>query len=195
DIRETLRLVQRDLAIINDLFLKSRSVRHRLETTGTVPTPLARNIGLVGLVGRASGLTCDLRHELTSGVYHAHPIPLVTEGAGDCLARGLVRIREMDESVAWTLRVIETIPDMEADPPAKLSPRANCLVASFEEGWRGEVMHTIRTDADGRIAHYKVQDPSLRNWFGLAQAVRDNAIYDFPICNKSFDLSYCGNDL
>ena len=56
-------------------------------------------------------------------------------------------------------------------------------------------MHYIETDAEGKIAHYKLQDPSLRNWFGLAQAVRNNAIYDFPICNKSFDLSYCGNDL
>jgi Ni,Fe-hydrogenase III large subunit len=85
--------------------------------------------------------------------------------------------------------------EQPGDPPATLSPRANCLAASFEEGWRGEVIHAIRTDAAGRIAHYKVQDPSLRNWFGLAQAVRDNAISDFPICNKSFDLSYCGNDL
>lgn len=195
DIRDTLLSVQRDIAIINNLFLKSRSVRHRLETTGSVPTALARDIGLVGMAGRASGLICDLRHELRGGVYLAHPIPLVTEEAGDCLARGLVRLREMDDSLAWILRVIETTPDVEADPPAKLSPRANCLLASFEEGWRGEVMHAIRTDARGRIAHYKVQDPSLRNWFGLAQSVRDNAISDFPICNKSFDLSYCGNDL
>lgn len=147
------------------------------------------------MAGRASGLSCDLRNELQSGVYQVHPIPLVTEPEGDCLARGLVRVREMDDSLAWILRVIESIPDVDADPPARLSPRASCCVVSFEEGWRGEVMHAIRTDAEGRIAHYKVQDPSLRNWFGLAQAVRGNAIYDFPICNKSFDLSYCGNDL
>jgi len=195
DVRNTLQSVQRDIATINDLFRKSRSVRHRLETTGTVPTALAKDIGLVGMAGRASGLPCDLRHELPSGVYQTHSIPMVTEPAGDCLARGLVRIREMDDSLAWILRVIETLPDVDADPPARLTPRANHCAVSFEEGWRGEVMHAIRTDAEGRIAHYKVQDPSLRNWFGLAQAVRGNAIYDFPICNKSFDLSYCGNDL
>ncbi|MBA4192312.1 MAG: hydrogenase [Planctomycetaceae bacterium] len=195
DVRATLQLVRRDLALINDLFGKSQSVRHRLETTGTVPTALARDIGMVGMAARASGLTCDLRNELPAGVYQQHAMPLVTEPAGDCQARAVVRLREMDESLSWLLRVIEDLPDVGADPPALLKPRANSTAVSFEEGWRGEVMHAIRTDAQGQIAHYKVQDPSLRNWFGLAQAVRDNAIYDFPICNKSFDLSYCGNDL
>ncbi|MEI7460070.1 MAG: hypothetical protein WCK15_11730, partial [Pirellula sp.] len=73
--------------------------------------------------------------------------------------------------------------------------KSNAGVISIEEGWRGEIVHYIETDANGEIGYYKVQDPSIRNWFGLAQSVKDNAIYDFPICNKSFDLSYCGNDL
>ncbi|MBK7830218.1 hypothetical protein [Nannocystis sp.] len=63
------------------------------------------------------------------------------------------------------------------------------------EGWRGPIVHAIETDAAGRLRHYKVQDPSLQNWFGLALAVRNNEISDFPICNKSFDLSYAGTDL
>jgi Ni,Fe-hydrogenase III large subunit len=91
--------------------------------------------------------------------------------------------------------LVETLSDVEADSPAKYEPRPHCAVLSLEEGWRGEVLHYIETDGDGNISHYKLQDPSLRNWFGLAQSVRNNAIYDFPICNKSFDLSYCGNDL
>jgi Ni,Fe-hydrogenase III large subunit len=195
DIRNTIQQVQHDIALINALFQKSRSVRHRLATTGTVATALAREIGLVGMAGRASGLNGDLRQELQGGVYEKHPMPLVVETAGDCWARALVRIREIDASLNWIMRLVETLPDVDADTPAKTAPRANCSVVSLEEGWRGEIMHAIETDADGKIAHYKVQDPSLRNWFGLAQAVRDNAIYDFPICNKSFDLSYCGNDL
>jgi len=195
DVRETLQQVQHDIAIINSLFQKSRTVRHRLATTGAVSPALAQEIGLVGMSGRASGLNCDLRCELKGGVYGKYPIPLVVEKAGDCWARALVRLREIDASLNWIMQVIDTLADVEADPPAKAVPRSNCSVVSFEEGWRGEVMHAIETDANGKIAHYKVQDPSLRNWFGLAQAVRNNAIYDFPICNKSFDLSYCGNDL
>jgi Ni,Fe-hydrogenase III large subunit len=69
------------------------------------------------------------------------------------------------------------------------------LAIAVVEGWRGEVIHCVETDEQGRVLHYKVQDPSLRNWMGLAMAVRGNEISDFPICNKSFDLSYCGNDL
>jgi len=66
---------------------------------------------------------------------------------------------------------------------------------SLVEGTRGPVVQVLETSATGALLHYKVQDPSLANWYGLAIAMRDNAISDFPICNKSFDLSYCGNDL
>jgi Ni,Fe-hydrogenase III large subunit len=66
---------------------------------------------------------------------------------------------------------------------------------SVVEGTRGPVLQVLETDAHGALLHYKMQDPSMPNWFGLAMAVRENAISDFPICNKSFDLSYCGNDL
>jgi Ni,Fe-hydrogenase III large subunit len=63
------------------------------------------------------------------------------------------------------------------------------------EGWRGEIVHCIITDAGGRIARCKIVDPSFHNWMGLAMALRDGAISDFPLCNKSFNLSYAGHDL
>lgn len=195
DVQKTLSQVQRDISLINTLFQKSKSVRHRLCTTGSVPTALATEIGLVGMAGRASGLACDLRSELRGGIYNQYPIPLVVESSGDCWARAMIRIREIDASLNWMLQLVDPLPDIDADPPGKFEARPNCCVLSFEEGWRGEVMHCFQTDENGAISHYKLQDPSLRNWFGLAQAVRNNAISDFPICNKSFDLSYCGNDL
>lgn len=195
DIRKTLMQFQLDIAIINKLFQESRTVQHRLRTTGTVSTELAREIGLVGMAARASGLERDIRRELIGGVYAKHPIELITEPAGDCWSRGIVRLREIDVSTDWILNVVETLGDIPAGPRVEYLPRADCSVISIEEGWRGEVFHYIATNASGEITLYKVQDPSLRNWFGLAQAVKKNAIYDFPICNKSFDLSYCGNDL
>ncbi len=195
DVRKTLSQVRTDIAIINKLFRGSSTVQHRLKTTGTVPTALAAEIGLVGMSGRASGLKCDLRSELQGGTYERFPIELVTEPDGDCWSRGMIRIREIDASIEWILQLIERIPNVNAGTRTEYSPRCNCGVVSFEEGWRGEVMHYIETDANGSIVQYKVQDPSIRNWFGLAQSVKNNAIYDFPICNKSFDLSYCGNDL
>ncbi len=73
--------------------------------------------------------------------------------------------------------------------------RGDMIVASLTEGWRGEVCHVAITDADGRFARYKITDPSFHNWFGLALALRGGEISDFPLCNKSFNLSYCGRDL
>lgn len=195
DVQKTVQQVQHGIGIVNVLLQKSKTVRHRLATTGTVPTPLAQEIGLVGMAARASGLPIDLRTELPSGIYAQRPIELVVEPAGDCWSRAMVRLREIDASLAWILRLVDALPEVEAEPAPRYEPMPSTSVVSFEEGWRGEVMHAIETDANGGIAHYKVQDPSLRNWFGLAQAVRNNAIYDFPICNKSFDLSYCGTDL
>lgn len=195
DARKTLTQVREDIGIINRLFRKSRTVRHRLATTGTVGPELAHEIGMVGMAGRASGQKTDLRSELRSGAYASQAMPLVVEESGDCWARALVRIREIDASIEWIFHLLETLPETEAGKRVDLKARANQSVVSVEEGWRGEILHHLQTDSAGRISHYKVQDPSIRNWFGLAQAVRDNAIYDFPICNKSFDLSYCGNDL
>ena len=74
-----------------------------------------------------------------------------------------------------------------------LAPSA--LVVTLVEGWRGEIAHVAATDAAGRLATYKVKDPSFHNWMGLAMALRDGQISDFPLCNKSFNLSYCGHDL
>ena len=73
--------------------------------------------------------------------------------------------------------------------------RPDALAVSLVEGWRGEICHVAMTDADGRFARYKIVDPSFHNWIGLAMALRDQQISDFPLCNKSFNLSYCGHDL
>ena len=69
------------------------------------------------------------------------------------------------------------------------------FVVSIVEGWRGEVVHVAMTDGSGKLSRYKIKDPSFNNWYGLALAVRNNGISDFPLCNKSFSLSYSGNDL
>jgi Ni,Fe-hydrogenase III large subunit len=106
-----------------------------------------------------------------------------------------VRIKELDASLRFIAAVLDRYADFVQPlrPSTPLPPKR--LAISVVEGFRGEVVHCLETGADGRLIHYKVQDPSLRNWMGLALALRGNEISDFPICNKSFDLSYCGNDL
>ena len=93
---------------------------------------------------------------------------------------------------------MKMLPDFEGEPLCTTSPKplaADKFVVSMTEGWRGEVIHTAITDNTGKLSRYKIKDPSFNNWYGLAMAVRNNGISDFPLCNKSFNLSYCGNDL
>jgi Ni,Fe-hydrogenase III large subunit len=197
DLLATLAAFAKDFAEVNALMLAARSVQSRLQDTGRVATKAARELGLVGPAARASGVALDLRTSRPGRLHHAYPVALLTEDSGDCWARLRLRMREIDESVRWLLQVVQA-PEHDLGAtvlrtPALLRPDSVCV--SLREGFRGPVMHVIETGADSRLLHYKVQDPSLQNWFGVALAARDNEISDFPICNKSFDLSYCGNDL
>ena len=154
---------------------------------------------MVGVVARASGVEIDTRVQLPGRVYERFPAELITESSGDCWARMKQRMREADASVQWLLKVLgDTALDLSGSAAPEtlgkpLAPETLCV--SLIEGTRGPVVQVLETSSQGQLLHYKVQDPSLPNWFGLAMAVRDNDISDFPICNKSFDLSYCGNDL
>jgi len=177
--------------------LGARSVRSRLIGTGIVSTQAARELGLVGLAARASGVARDSRHELPGRVYGEHPVPLLTEEGGDCWARMRLRMREIEASLAWLQQQLQDVSsDLASEALVPIGAlQADRLCITVCEGFRGPVVQAVETGADGALLHYKVQDASMLNWFGLAIAVRDNEISDFPICNKSFDLSYCGNDL
>jgi Ni,Fe-hydrogenase III large subunit len=197
DLLGTLAAFSKDFALINDLMRNARSVQSRLQGVGTVSLKAAQDLGLVGLVARACGVGFDTRASLPGRLYTAHPVSVLHEDSGDCWARLTLRMREIDASVRWVREVLEA-PGTDLTltsilPVGKLRPDTLCV--SVREGFRGPVVQALETGCDGSLLHYKVQDPSLVNWFGEALAVRNNEISDFPICNKSFDLSYCGNDL
>jgi Ni,Fe-hydrogenase III large subunit len=193
-VRDNIALLRRDGEIIDDCFLSARSVRHRLAGVGVLSTEMTTQLGAVGMIARSAGIPIDARLP-AHGLYEHHPIARCIEATGDCLARARLRIAEVAASLDWLDRVM-TEPHAWRPQRAQLPLLpASQLAIAVVEGWRGEVVHCLETGPDGRLVHYKVQDPSLRNWMGLALAVRGNDISDFPICNKSFDLSYCGNDL
>jgi len=194
DLRGQLSLLRADAAIMDDCFLAARTVQHRLRNVGHLSRDQALQLGLVGMAARASGVPIDQRVGAT-GIYAEHPVAVVTEETGDCWARARLRIEEIRRSLDWIDAVVDRYPTWVGSQRSVGPLAPSCLVVAVCEGWRGEVVHCLETDARGALAHYKVQDPSLRNWLGLAIAVRENEISDFPICNKSFDLSYCGNDL
>ena len=204
DLLASLAAFAKDMTEVNDLMLGARSVQSRFQGVGVVSRQAALDIGMTGLAARASGVAVDTRTSLPGRLYTAHPVAVLTEDSGDCWARMRLRMREIDESLRWLRAVLEgplaapagsdAAPTHSTpSPPGPLRPDTLCV--SVREGFRGPVVQALETGPDGRLLHYKVQDPSLLNWFGLALALRDNEISDFPICNKSFDLSYCGNDL
>lgn len=188
-----LKSLQKDIQIINDCMFSARSVRSRLKNVGKISAEDAKNLGLVGMIARSCGVFIDLRFgELSWKDYLHQPINLANT-SGDCFARSLFRRDEIDASIKWLFSVLEN--DLSPSMTLLDALIPNSLVITLIEGWRGEIVHCLETDARGNLLHYRLQDPSLRNWFGLAYAMRNNEISDFPICNKSFDLSYCGNDL
>ncbi len=194
DLRRRLDATARDVAGAAKLLWETASVMARFERTGTVPLATAVELGLVGPAARASGREIDARRDYPSGIYRFAQLPLSTFDTGDVLARAYVRSLEIQRSVEFIRGQLASLP---AGPVraacGALAPEA--LAVSIQEGWRGEIVHVAQTDGAGRFARYKVVDPSFHNWMGLALALRGQEISDFPLCNKSFNLSYCGHDL
>jgi len=184
----------RDVTGAVKLLWESASVLARFENTGTVPLETMKSLGVIGMAGRASGRDRDARRDFPSGYYRFAQIPTATWHTGDAFARAYVRHLEVQRSCRFVLEELSRLPagEVRRELPEM---QANSIVVSMVEGWRGEICHVAITDGDGRFAHYKVVDPSFHNWIGLAMSLRDQQISDFPLCNKSFNLSYCGHDL
>jgi Ni,Fe-hydrogenase III large subunit len=176
------------------LFFESPSVRNRTDGTGLLGQAQAAQLGMVGPAARASGLTVDVRRTHPFAPYTTIQVPAATVVSGDVHARAWVRFEEARQASGLVDRWLRDLP---AGPVrVDLAPLApHQLVASVVEGWRGELCHVVVTDGDGRFARYKVVDASFHNWMGVQLAMRNEQISDFPLCNKSFNLSYGGHDL
>lgn len=193
---ERLDGVLRDVRNAAELLFNSASVQARFEDTGTVSRETALALGLVGPAARACGIECDVRRDFPSGIFRFAQVPISTMPDGDVSARAQIRWQEIQRSVAFVRD--ELVALSISDGPLYANPgslKPDHLAVSLVEGWRGEICHVALTDAAGRFSRYKIVDPSFHNWIGLAMALRDQQISDFPLCNKSFNLSYCGHDL
>lgn len=185
----------RDVMNAAGLLWTTSSVMDRFEGTGIVSKETAVALGLTGPAARASGVRRDARHNFPAGVYDSRAA--LAEDApesGDVYARAYTRWLEIKRSYELVSGLLRSLP---AGPvfaePGPMEPES--FAVSLNEGWRGEICHAAVTDSAGKFRHYKIKDPSFNNWQGLAMALRDGRISDFPLCNKSFNLSYCGHDL
>ena len=175
-------------------FWDATAVRTRFESVGTVTAAQAAEIGLVGPAARACGLVRDVRYDHPAGWHRFAQAPIAVWPSGDVFARARVRSLEIQRSGQYLLEQLGAPADGEFR--SKLAPPApDTFAVTLVESWRGEVCHAALTDATGKFRRYKIMDPSFHNWTGLALALRGTAVSDFPICNKSFNLSYCGFDL
>jgi Ni,Fe-hydrogenase III large subunit len=193
-----LRAVADDIREIATLALGHATVRDRFTGTATLTTDQARDLGTLGYVARASGLAYDARH--------AHPfhdlgtdLAVACHTGGDVLARFLVRVDEIDTSIALLTRLAAgltptTHSPPPPPPPVRVPPRRVHGVG-IAEAWRGTVTHRVEVGPDGTLTRVKIVDPSFFNWPALPVAMTGTIVPDFPLANKSFNLSYAGNDL
>lgn len=174
---------------------KMPSALSRFERTGILSSQDALSIGAVGMAARASGLNRDIRashaHSLYDRLYHE---PIVKHH-GDVYSRLQIRKQEVGQSIRYIRNLTGQSQGFTNRQEPLGPPKPDSFIISLVEGWRGEICHCAITDSKGDFLHYKVKDPSFHNWMALALAVRNNEISDFPICNKSYNLSYCGHDL
>ena len=176
-----------------DMLFDSPTVLDRFENTGSVSQENAADCGLIGVAGRASGVDVDARHDFPADTI-ARPVKVAC-GKGDVVSRARVRYDEIIAAHDWIIPVLEKITEYIPARQTECVPAASSIAVSVTEAWRGELCHAAVTDANGKFRRYKIVDPSFHNWFGLALALRNEQISNFPICNKSFSLSYCGHDL
>ncbi|MDD2469000.1 MAG: hydrogenase [Desulfobulbus sp.] len=195
-ISNKIKELRPEVLQVSDLLFSAHTVLGRFENTGTVSRQMAAQLGLVGYCGRASGLDYDVRVCFPIELYGQLPAHINQTTKGDVYSRAMVR----SEEIVHSIDIIEALLTMDEDTEQPLvvqqQPLApSSFVVTINEGWRGEVAHCLLTDKQGKLIRYKVKDPSFHNWTGLAMALRNQEISDFPLCNKSFNLSYCGFDL
>ncbi|MBI5815187.1 MAG: NADH-quinone oxidoreductase subunit C [Nitrospinae bacterium] len=183
-----------DLRSASGLLWSKPSVIARFENTGTITKEDCANLGIVGVAARACGVARDVRQDFPAGAYKTTHTQAATWDSGDVMGRARVRRMEVDDSLELARRLlIEMPPGPVKTEVGGMAPGMICVSAT--EGWRGEIVHVALTGDDGGFTRYKIVDPSFHNWTGLALALRGQEISDFPLCNKSFNLSYCGFDL
>lgn len=185
--------IERDIRSVVGLIESSQTTLDRLELTGVLRPEAARDLGVVGVAARASGVDLDVRRDYPYAAYRDLRFRVPVYEDGDVLHRMRVRVDEARESITLLTQALARLPDGPLSTPVPPLVEGRCGLGAVE-GWRGEILHWVRVGRDGRLARCRIKDPSLNNWPALVEAVQGNIIPDFPVINKSFNLSYSGVD-
>ena len=188
-------LVETEVTALRQIYDGHSGLQDRFIGAGHVTPELAAELGLCGLVGRASGQPWDARAGQERGPYAQLGVAMATQQGGDVAARVAVRFDEIAESLRLLREIVRTLPAGELAPSNKLPAPCASLGTGWVEGFRGAVFVALETDAQGMILRCHCHDPSWHNWPVLQHAIMGNIVPDFPLINKSFGLSYAGADL
>ena len=193
-LEECLHL-EREVRLLYSLYEEHAGVQDRFNGTGCVTPALAARLGLCGLAGRASAQANDARVQYAGTPYDKLDVKIATRSGGDVAARVAVRFDELFESLRLQREILANLIGGETLAHPLLQLPACGFGIGLVEGWRGEVLVAIHTDAQGSLSRVHPHDPSWQNWPVLEHAIMGNIVPDFPLINKSFNLSYSGQDL
>jgi Ni,Fe-hydrogenase III large subunit len=193
-LAESASAIAREVVTVRDIFEEHAGVRDRFVGTGVVTPDLATQLGLVGLAARASGHDRDLRADIPCRPYEQLQVRKVVRGDGDVAARVAVRFEELAESVRLMTAIAAQVPPGNVRGDVALPPAGATSIGAIE-GWRGPVLVALTAGENGGIRRCHPHDPSWQNWPALEYAIIGNIVPDFPLINKSFNLSYSGHDL
>jgi Ni,Fe-hydrogenase III large subunit len=193
-VRDECARVAHEVQALRGIYDEHAGVQDRFRNCGRVTQDLARTLGLTGLAGRASGRAFDLRCDFPAPPYDALGVRKVTATGGDVAARVAVRFDEVAESLRLVREIVARMPegDLAVSVPAVPAPRTGL---GYVEGWRGPVLVALTSGRANAIQRCHAHDPSWQNWPVLEHAIIDNIVPDFPLINKSFNLSYSGQDM
>jgi len=193
-IEDECAMLEREVHLLRRIYDEHAGVQDRFIATGRVEPKLAAQLGLCGLAGRASAQAWDARVQFAGAPYDKLDVRMATYRNGDVAARVIVRFDELFESLRLQREILVNLLGDDIARPLETLP-GNGFGIGLVEGWRGEVLVAIHSDAEGSLARVHPHDPSWQNWPALEHAILDNIVPDFPLINKSFNLSYSGQDL
>ncbi len=194
DIIREMEYLSKEFERLILIYDENSSLEDRLRETGILTPETARDLGVVGIVARASGLNLDCRIQNPFPPYDRIEVKVPVLISGDVHARTWVRVEEIRESIRLILEILRTMPGGEITVPVN-PPMPDTAGFAAVEGWRGEIIYWLQSDPQGNVNRCMVRDPSSVSWIGLEQAIHGNIVPDFPVCNKSFNQSYSGHDL
>lgn len=196
-LSDDLNMIAKDFSEVIAISKDSSSLINRLYNTGKLAYAVAKDYGVVGIAAKAVGLRKDARADFPYAAYgELFRDEIETEQEGDVFARFRVRVKEAASSMRIIERAARGIPEGPIAVSSGITAfKKNACSIGIVEGWRGEILYFITTDMNGNIARVAPRDPSFLNWTVLGKVIVNNVVPDFPLINKSFNLSYSGNDL